>query len=93
MLIITKQGVKGLSQRLNNGVELGACRDEVKKMLEIKSALLWRAEFGRGCCSWQLVDYLDSEVQTLEDVLDALEKGSISQASSLLRDYVNQLED
>jgi len=93
VLIITKQGVESLFRRLNNGVELDACRDEVKKMLEIKSALLWRAEGLQPCCGsfCQIEACLTWEVQTLENILDALEEGNTSQASSLLNDYINQL--
>jgi len=92
VLIITKQGVESLTYRLNDSAKFSQCRDEVKKMVEIKSALLWRAETAQACCGWQLGACLASEVQILEDALNALEEGNTSQASSLLNDYVNQLE-
>ena len=100
MLIISKHQVENLIQRLNTPAELGQCRDEVRKMLEIKSALLWRVENGPqgcGCCGqlcrgWELEAYLAGEVQILEDILDTLEEGNISRASSLLRDYMDRLE-
>ena len=94
MLIITKQGVENLIHRLSDPAKFDECRDEVEKMLEIKSALLWRAEGPQPCCGsfGQIKTCLASEVQILEDVLDALDEGNISQASSLLRDYTKHLE-
>ena len=93
MLIISRQQVENLIHRLNEPTKLKQCRDEVKKMLEIKSALLWRAEGLQPCCGsfCQIEACLTWEVQTLENILDALEEGNTSQASSLLNDYINQL--
>ena len=90
MLVITKQGVESLIRGLNDFTKLEQCRDEVKKMLGIKSALLWWAESGK-CCSWQPGAYLAVEVQILEDILAALGEGNIPQASSLLEDYAARL--
>jgi hypothetical protein len=63
-------------------------------MLEIKSALLWRAEGAQSCCGSLegIKTCLASEVMILEAVLNALDEGNISQASSLLREYTGQLE-
>ena len=90
MLVITKQGVESLIRRLNDSTKLKQCCDEVKKMLEIKSALLWWAESGK-CCSWQPGACLAAEVQILEDIVVAVEEGNIPQASSLLEDYAARL--
>ena len=94
MLVISKQQVENLIHRLSDPAKFDECRDEVKKMLEIKSALLWRAGGPRSCCGSleEIKVCLASEVQILEDVLDALDEGNISQASSLLRDYTHYLE-
>ena len=94
MLIISRQQVENLIQKLSDPAKFDECRDEVQKMLEIKSALLWRAEGPQPCCGsfGEIKTCLTSEVQILEDVLDALDKGNISQASSLLREYTNHLE-
>ena len=93
MLIISSQQVENLIHKLSDPAKFGECRDEVGKMLEIKSALLWRAEGPRPCCGSfdQIKTCLASEVQILEDVLNALDEGNISQASSLLREYTNHL--
>jgi len=94
VLVISKEQVENLIHKLSDPTKLDECRDEVKKMLEIKSASLWRAEGPRSCCgSLEGIRVcLDSEVQILEEVLDALDKDNIPRASSLLRDYTHYLE-
>jgi hypothetical protein len=94
MLIISKEQVAKLIQKLADPAKLDECRDEVKKMLEIKSTLLWRAEGSQPCCgSFEgIKTCLTSEAQILQDVLDALDEGDISRASSLLNEYTCYLE-
>ena len=92
MLEISKEQVNSLTRRLNDSSQLSHCQDEVKNMLEIKSALLWWAESGK-CCRWQVRDCLAGEVQILKETLNSLKESNISQASSLLREYANQLEE
>ena len=91
MLVISKEQVNNLIDRLNEPSQLSQCQGEVEKMLEIESALLWWAESGK-CCRWQVEACLASEVQILEETLNSLKESNISQASSLLRDYAHQLE-
>ena len=90
MLIITKQGIENLIHRLNAPTELEQCRDEVRKMLEIESELLWWADSGK-CCRWQAGAYFIDNVQILKDTLNLLGEGNTSQASSLLKEYANKL--
>ena len=94
MLIISKEQVEELIHKLADPKKLDECREEVKKMLEIKSALLWRADGMQPCCgSFEKIKVcLSSEVQILEAVLNALDEGNISQASSLLTEYLSYLE-
>jgi len=94
VLVISKEQVENLIHRLDEPTKLEQCREEVKKRLEIKSTLLWRAEGLQPCCGsfGQIKTCLASEVQILEEVLDALDKGKVSWASSLLRDYTQYLE-
>ena len=92
MLIITKQGVDNLIDRLNGHTQLEQCQDEVSKMLEIESELLWWAESGK-CCSWQATAHFTGGIQILKDILNSLEEGDTSQASSLLKEYANQLDE
>jgi len=88
VLIINKEQVGNLLHRLSTPGELEHCRDELEKMLEIKSDLLWWAESGK-CCSQPVKEFLVNEIGMLESILNFLKKGDISQASSLLTDYMN----
>jgi hypothetical protein len=90
VLIITKQGIEKLIDRLSAPDELERCRYEVRKLLEIESDLLWWAESGK-CCRWQAGAYLTGRTQLLEEVLSSIDKGDTARASSLLREYTNQL--
>jgi hypothetical protein len=94
VLVISKEQVENLINKLSDPAKFDECRDELEKMLEIKSVLLWRAGGPRSCCGSleEIKVCLDSEVQILEEVLDALDKDNIPRASSLLRDYTNYLE-
>jgi hypothetical protein len=94
VLIISKNQVEELIKKLADPAKLEECRDEVKRMLEIKSTLLWRAEGSQPCCgSFEgIKTCLGSETQILQDVLDALDKGDITRASSLLNEYTCYLE-
>jgi len=94
VLVISKEQVENLIHKLSDPAKFDECRDEVAKMLEIKSALLWRAEGLQPCCGsfGEIKTCLASEVQILEEVLDALDKDNIPRASSLLRDYTHYLE-
>ena len=92
MLIITKQTIENLINRLNTPSQLEQCREEVNSMLEIESELLWWAESGK-CCRWQARPYFDSRIGLLKNVLNSLNDGNTPQASSLLREYANQRED
>ena len=93
MLIISRQQVENLIRKLTEPAKFDECRDEVAKMLEIKSALLCRADGMQPCCgSFEGIrTCLGSEVQILEDVLKALDEDNISQASSLLTEYTDYL--
>ena len=93
MLIITREGVEALRERLKNPGEAAECREELRKMLEIKEAMLWRTE-ARTCCNvpWELQDLLHWEITLLQGALEALEEGDGEIASAVLEDYSSQLE-
>ena len=92
MLIITKQGVENLVQRLSAPDELERCQDEVERMLEIESELLWWAQSGK-CCQWQAGAYFTGKIQLLKDALNALSEGNTAQAASLLQEYASELDE
>jgi len=94
VLIISKQQVENLIDKLGDPARFDESRGEIEKMLEIQSSLLWRADGPRSCCgSLEGVKVcIESEVQVLEEALDALDKKDTGKASSLLRDYIKYLE-
>jgi hypothetical protein len=95
MLIITKESVHKLIQRLENPEETEACEEEIARMLEIKQTLLWRAEAARSSCScvpWQLMAQLTTEVQLLERALEAIDSDDSVRTASILDDYIQQLQ-
>jgi hypothetical protein len=93
MLIITRESVEELSKRLLDPAEIEGCRDEVRRMLEIKEVLLWRADYGTCCGGGSgLSLMLAGEVRALEEALDALEQGDITRAAATLGDYSCRLD-
>ncbi len=94
MLIISRKQVENLIKKLTDPAKLDESRDEVKRMLEIKSTLLWRADCSQPCCgSFEgIKTCLTSEAQILQDTLYALDEGNTQRASSLLTEYMNYLE-
>jgi hypothetical protein len=95
VLIISKQQVEELIDRLADPARLDESKAELEKMLEIKSALLSRAADGiQPCCGTfcEIRTCLDSEVNILQEALDALNKKDVDRVSSLLRDYIKYME-
>ena len=93
MLIITKERFEALKERVNNLREIDQCRAELEKMLEIKEALLWRAETASSCCVPQgLPAHLAWEVDLLRETLRALEEGNREKAAAMLQTYASQIE-
>lgn len=93
ILLIGKEQVCSLRDRLRDPDKLSSCIEEVRRMVEIKSVLSWRADERMGCCGPGLPMYLFGEVQTLEMILIKLESGNIDEAISLLKDYEVTLID
>jgi phosphoribosylaminoimidazolecarboxamide formyltransferase/IMP cyclohydrolase len=95
ILIISKEQVERLIGKLADPAKFNESKAELEKMLEIKSALLWRAADGiQPCCGTfcEIRTCLDSEVQVLQEALDALDKRDIDKTASLLKDYIKYLE-
>lgn len=93
MLIIDKDSVTVTGQKLDAG-KIPQVTADVKKMLEIKEALLWRSEAMAPCCGslCNISAHLTREVNILENTLAALENDNITQAADLLQEYINVLE-
>jgi hypothetical protein len=95
LLIISRNQVEDLIDGLADPSKFDDSRAELEKMLEIKSALLYRAADGiQPCCGTfcEIKTCLDSEVQVLQEALEALSKKDIEKASALLRDYIKYME-
>ena len=93
MLLITREKIEMLRERLDDPREASQCLKDVKKMLEIKQALLWRADVGTCCAGPGLPARLFGEVQLLESTLQALEEGDNTKAALLFEDFASQAKD
>lgn len=94
MMIIDKNTVSAVKDKIADPKKTKQAIKDVKKMLEIKEALLWRADGMTPCCG-SLADIsaqLTHEVDILEKALSALENGSRAQAADLLQEYIKVLE-
>jgi len=94
MLIINKDTVSDTKQKMADPKKLKDVIEDVKKMLEIKEALLWRSEGMAPCCGSlsNVSAHLTREVGILEHTLAALESGDKSHASELLQEYIDLLQ-
>jgi len=94
MLIIDKDSVNATKQKLADPKKIKKAINDVKKMLEIKEALLWRSEAIAPCCGslCNIASQLTREVNILENTLAAIENGNTAQAVNLLDEYMQALE-
>jgi hypothetical protein len=94
MMIIDKETVSATRQKIANPKKLKAAIEDVKKMLEIKEALLWRSEGMAPCCGSlsNVSAHLTREISILENALSALESKDTARASDLLQEYLNLLD-
>jgi len=94
VLIINKETVSATKQKIADSKKTSQAIKDVKKMLEIKEALLWRSEGMAPCCGslGNISAHLTREVSILENTLSALEKGDTAQATDLLQEYINLLD-
>ena len=92
MLVITKEKIETIGGKLDRPEKTNQSLKDVRKILEIKEALLWRAEVGSCCAGTGLASRLFEEVRLLQETLLALEKGDNSRASLLFKDFISQLE-
>jgi hypothetical protein len=94
MLIINKEHVGHIAQKIKaSGINRESI-DDVKKMLDIKDVLLWRAD-SSSCCGVHMRGItlsLESEVDILKNILSALENNDETGAVRLLEQYGSMLE-
>lgn len=94
MMIINKDTVSATRHKIADPKKIPQAIEDVKKMLEIKEALLWRSEGMAPCCGSlsNVSAHLTREVGILEHTLSALESGDKAHAADLLQEYINLLE-
>ncbi len=88
LYIITDERITSLQERLRRGEDIGRCLEELEKILEIKRALLWRAEVacGQQRCGrmWDLAACYFQEVSQLEEAVEEIKKGNLARGAELL---------
>jgi hypothetical protein len=94
MMIIDKETVSATIKKIDDPKKISQALKDVKKMLEIKEALLWRSEGMTPCCGSlsNVSAQLTREVGLLENTLSALENNNPARAKNLLQEYVNLLD-
>ena len=94
MMIIDKETVSATRHKIADPKKISQAIKDVKKMLEIKEALLWRSEGIAPCCGSlsNISAHLTREVGILENTLSALENKNTALASDLLQEYLNLLD-
>lgn len=92
MLLITKNGVKSLIERISSEHNMDECTKELEKMIEIKNSLLWRAETAKCCVGWELPAQFAGEVDMLEKALAALQNGDKKTTIALLDNFSSRIE-
>jgi hypothetical protein len=94
VLIINRETVSATKQKIADPKKISQAIKDVKKMLEIKEALLWRSEGMAPCCGSlsNISAHLTREISILENTLSALEKGDTAQATDLLQQYITLLD-
>ena len=93
MFIVNKDSVKATRQKLDDPAKIKEAIADIKRMIEIKQALLWRADAGTCCGSLgDIASFLAREVTVLEKALNALQKDDKSEAIRSLEEYQQILE-
>jgi len=96
MLMISKEAmesVMSLRGKIADPEKKAECIADVENMITIKQSHLARADWG-SCCGniCNLAPQMDSELQMLQKILEALREDS-TKAASLLEDYIAFLQE
>ena len=91
--IIDAERVKTIRNKLSNPVTIQGAVGDIKRMLEIKQSLLWRADAGTCCGNLCKINTsLAHEVTLLENALSTVANNNIAKAVRILKDYEQLLE-
>lgn len=96
MFMISKEtmnSVMALREKMVDPVKKAECIADLEDMIKTKESHIARADWGTCCgdiCS--LVPQLESEIQMLQNILEASRNGDRTKAASLLEDYISFLQ-
>ena len=97
MFMISKEtmnSVMSLREKMANPKNKAGCVAEVQNIIRMKESHLARADWG-ACCGniGNLTPQIESELQMLQNTLEALKEGDNTKAVSLLEDYIAFLHE
>ena len=97
MFMISKETMNSVVSLRDNTADpknTRECIAEVENMIRMKESHLARADWG-ACCGniGNLTPQLESELQMLQNTLEALKHGNNTKAVSLLEDYIAFLRE
>ncbi len=89
----TMKSVMSLRDKMADPKKMAECVADVENMIKVKESHLARAEWS-SCCGniRNLASQIDSELQILQNTLEALKRNDKAKASSLLESYVALLK-
>lgn len=94
VLIVNTDTIRTTRQKLADPAKMEGAIADIKKMIEIKQTLLWRADAGACCGSLcNITSSLTREISIMENTLNALERGDKPEAIRLLEEYEQLLKD
>ena len=96
MFMISKEtmnNVMTLREKIADPAKRAECIADLEDMIKTKESHIARADWGTCCgdiCS--LAPQLESEIQMLQNILEALRNGDRTKAASVLEDYISLLQ-
>ena len=96
MFMISKEtmnSVMSLREKMADSKRKSECIADVENMIKMKESHLARAEWG-SCCGniRNLAPQIDSELRSLQSILETLKRNDSKKASALLEDYIASLQ-
>ncbi len=96
MFMISKEtinSVMALREKMADPTKRAECIAGLEDMIRTKESHLARADWGTCCGNISnLVPQIESEIQMLQNILEALENEDGTKAASLLEDYISFLQ-
>jgi hypothetical protein len=94
VMIVDSDRINSTIVKIKEPVKLSEAISDIKKILEIKQTLLWRADAGTCCGSLgNIATSLAREISLIEKALKALEKNNTSEAILILEEYKKSLDN